>query len=50
MTVWDHSFRWALDRGIPDAFAYAEFYASRYPEGDYSHPVVYVEFLSTVTE
>ena len=46
MTTWQHAFNFAFQNGIPDAFGYAEYYVSNYPEGDYSHSVVIPDFLA----
>jgi len=46
MTVFQHAYQWAIMHNIEDAFDYAEYYEKHYPEGDYSHPVVYPEFLA----
>lgn len=46
MTIFQHAYQWALMHNIEEAHEYADYYERHYPEGDYSHPVVYPEFLA----
>lgn len=45
MTVFQHAYEWAVSHNIEEPFDYAEYYVAHYPDGDYSHPVVYPDFL-----
>jgi hypothetical protein len=45
MTVFRHAYDWAVMRDIDEAYEYADYYERHYPEGDYSHWIVYPEFL-----
>lgn len=45
MSVFQHAYQWAVMHNIDEAYEYAKFYEKNYPEGDYSHPVIYPDFL-----